>query len=265
MSNTIFYFTGTGNSLKIAKDIAGYLPDFNVIAMAKCISNIHELKPEGAVGFVFPVYYCGMPQIVRDFLNRLDLSNVNYIFLAAAYAKAGGAGGCISQANHILEKRGKRLNSGFYIKTVDNFILWTWDVPSVKKHSAIHEAAAEKAIKMAGIVEERKEYIEVSPMEYLGPVLFGYRNFIKHVNASDKSFIATESCNSCGLCAKVCPVRNIDFQNNKPEWKGRKCQRCLACLHLCPKISIQYGQITKKRHRYKNPYITNNHLFYENL
>jgi ferredoxin/flavodoxin len=256
MDNAIFYFTGTGNSLKVAKDIAEKTKtfDWNIVSIAKHISA-QPLVPKGIVGFVFPVYYCGIPQIVRDFLEKVDVTNASYIFVVAAYGSTGGNGGCLHQAKSILSRKNRRLNAGFYIKTVDNFILWTWDIPSVEKQAYIHNMTDNAAGKIAEYISNKTEYFDKSFMEYIGPVVFGYTHFIKHVNSSGKLFFTGSPCNSCGTCVKVCPTKNIQLHNGKPEWQTGYCQRCLACLHLCPQKAIEFGKNTRKRHRYKNPFI----------
>ena len=260
MSNTIFYFTGTGNSLKIAKDIAE-ASNSKIISIAKNVSNIHSFTPINTVGFIFPVYYCGIPKIVMDFMEKKDLSNISYVYVVALYGSTGGNAGCIHQARNILFKKGVKLNAGFYIKTVDNFILWTWDVPSPEKQEKIHKFTENKITEIVKHISEKINYFDKSLTEYIGPVIFGYKKFIRNVNYSDKLFFTNIQCNSCGICAKVCPTYNIIINNGKPEWKSLSCQRCLACLHLCPKKSIDYGKVTTKRSRYKNPFIKIEELY----
>jgi ferredoxin/flavodoxin len=259
----MFYFTGTGNSLKVAKDIieTSNIPDFNIVSIAKNISNVKNIVPEGIVGFVFPVYYCGIPKIVREFLKNIDLTNASYIFIVAGFGASGGNGGCIHQAKNILLQNNIRLNAGFYIKTIDNFILWTWDVPSIEKHDMINKLTNNKVKIISEYISKKTKHFDKTFMEYIGPVIFGYNNFIKNVNVSDKLFFIDNNCNSCGICAKICPTYNIKLNNGKPEWKSGNCQKCLACLHLCHKKSIEYGKKTCKRSRYKNQYIKIEELY----
>ena len=59
--NLIFCFSGTGNSLKAAKDIAAVLGDTDIVLM----KEYH--KAEGSyhtIGFVFPSYAGGVPKAV---------------------------------------------------------------------------------------------------------------------------------------------------------------------------------------------------------
>jgi Fe-S-cluster-containing hydrogenase component 2 len=53
----------------------------------------------------------------------------------------------------------------------------------------------------------------------------------------------------------VCPVNNIIIVDGKPHWQHR-CQQCLACLHYCPEIAIQYGDKTLKKGRYHHPEVS---------
>jgi len=256
MNNTIFYFTGTGNSLKLAKDIAAKVDNSNIISMAKNMDKISEISPQGAVGFVFPIYYFGLPQLVKEFVSSVNLSNASYIYIVCSYGKTLGKGGCISQTRKILKSKGAALNSAFYIQCVDNFILWTWDVPAEKTHSKFHENARRKAEFAAEIIASKKNYFDKIITEKITPIIFGYKRFIGTVNTDDKAFNITDGCNSCGLCVKICPTNNMKMVDGLPVWKSKTCQRCLACLHLCPSACIQYGKITVKRRRYKNPYIS---------
>jgi len=256
MENTIYYFTGTGNSLQVAKDISLGVQTSKLVSMSANIYNVSDFNPQGMVGFVFPVYYCGLPQLVQEFISAIDLTNASYVYIACTYGKTGGNAGCLSQAKRIFKSKGKALNAAFYVQSVDNFILWSWDIPPLSKHGALHEKARKKSECIARIVSDTRNHYDWSITEYIGPILFRYDHFYNTVNSNDTAFCSTDSCISCNLCADVCPTDNIDMRNGQPVWKSETCQRCLACLHLCPSACIQYGAITRKRHRYKNPHIT---------
>jgi len=252
MENTIYYFTGTGNSLKIAKDLCSKLNNCNVVSIAKNISEMNMFKPKGIVGFVFPVFYCGIPKIVKDFMENIDLSNASYVFITAVYGAFLGNAGCISQGKDILKKKNIKLNSAFYIKSVDNFVIWTWNVPSPEKQYIIHKMVDKKIENIYQIIQNKNEYFDKSITEYIGPIIFRYKNFLKTVNNMDSKFTVGNNCNSCGICTKICPMKNIKI-DDKPEWLNN-CQLCLACFHMCPNKTINYGKVTIKRRRYKNPY-----------
>jgi flavodoxin len=71
--NIIFYFTGTGNSLKVAKDVANVIGNCKVVSMASAykVSNKYNLFDDvDRIGFVYPVYG-GPPNFVRKFVSEL--------------------------------------------------------------------------------------------------------------------------------------------------------------------------------------------------
>ena len=63
-------------------------------------------------------------------------------------------------------------------------------------------------------------------------------------------FTVEDTCMGCGLCAKRCPVGAIQMVDGKPMWAAPKCEKCLRCLHYCPKFAIQHGPKTKDHGQY---------------
>ncbi|MGL5435481.1 MAG: EFR1 family ferrodoxin [Lachnospiraceae bacterium] len=253
MQHTVYYFTGTGNSLSLAKNIAKECGNVVIQGIAPQWEQAKTLMPKGIVGFVFPIYYCGIPQIVRQFMKEVNLSATDYIYVVCTYGTFSGNAGGLSQSRSLLRDKEKELDAGFYVKMVDNFVLLTWDVPNDKRQKVNLQKAQQKSKQIADTIIKRQNHYDRSITEHIFPVLFGYRYFIKTVNTNDRAFFTTDKCVSCGLCSEVCPTQNIALQNGKPTWKSERCQRCLSCLHLCPAESVQYGIFTKHKTRYHNP------------
>jgi len=68
----------------------------------------------------------------------------------------------------------------------------------------------------------------------------------------DKNFWTDDKCNGCGICAKICPVSNIEMVDDRPAWQHR-CEKCLTCIQWCPKEALQFKDVTLKRKRYHHP------------
>lgn len=66
-----------------------------------------------------------------------------------------------------------------------------------------------------------------------------------------ESFYATDKCNGCGICEKVCTSKSIKV-DKRPKW-GKECTQCLACINFCPTKATQFGKGTEKKGRYTNP------------
>jgi ferredoxin len=84
--------------------------------------------------------------------------------------------------------------------------------------------------------------------------------FIKKVSNMDKDFTVNDNCTGCGICEKVCPVKNIEMADNKPQYKHH-CEQCVACIQFCPQKAINYKEATQNRRRYTNPEISYKELW----
>ncbi|TKJ19222.1 MAG: 4Fe-4S ferredoxin [Promethearchaeota archaeon Loki_b31] len=249
MKTTIYYFSGTGNSLKIARDIAEKLEECELVPIAKVWQQDQLASTSEKVGFIFPLYYFGLPKIVYDFINNIELAKSNYFF--AVITRAGDVDGApLQQLDNILETKTKTLNAGFFIRMPNNFIIgYKTDSEAVQKE--FFENAINQVEKITNILKENGESFQNKTIisERMN------KKFRDKVYASDKSFYANENCTNCGICESVCPVNNIVLTEGLPQWQ-HKCQQCLACINFCPEKAIQFGTKSLETGRYHHPEIT---------
>ncbi|MCL2343948.1 MAG: flavodoxin domain-containing protein [Firmicutes bacterium] len=88
MNYTIFYFSATGNSLQIARMVAKNLKNCIVRSMTLSIPEKSFGGIGEAIGFVFPVFYCGLPRLVERFITNLVILPNTYCF---ALINSGGS------------------------------------------------------------------------------------------------------------------------------------------------------------------------------
>jgi ferredoxin len=254
MKTTIYYFTGTGNCLEVARDIGALLSTVELTPIAS-LREQNTITPKGqTVGLVFPVYDWNMPSIVENFTKKLILEGVNYIFAVATCNFLPGS--ALDRLDLLLRERGKKLSGGFVIRMPGNFLsLYGANPESIQGWKFRQKDAAVKRI--VKLVNSGRE----SGIEHPGLLfdrLFSakfYRDQ-KTVNHCDYNFwLDSEKCTGCGICQNVCPVRNIECVNGAPQWR-HGCEQCFACIQLCPKEAIQYEKNTEGRKRYKNPRVT---------
>jgi ferredoxin len=251
MKTLILYFTGTGNSLMVAKSIAKHLGDTELLHFSK-IRDRKQIEPIDALGLVFPVYWNGPPHIVLNSIPSLKALNPAYIFSIATHA--GGPGHVLSHLRAELEKNGLILNAGKCLEMPSNYILG-YNAPS---ESSIQRdlVKADRALQQfTEIIRSAKEYQPRSDFPPFSGATSDYQQFIATVNESDADFWVSEDCTGCGLCESVCPVQNIELEEGVPTWHHR-CEQCLACINWCPEAAIQYGRATSRRGRYVNPRIS---------
>lgn len=80
MSTEIFYFSGTGNSLHVAREIQRRIPGTRLTPIVSLLDGEPDKTSAEAVGFVFPQYASMAPKIVDRFIKRIDLESAKYVF-----------------------------------------------------------------------------------------------------------------------------------------------------------------------------------------
>lgn len=73
------------------------------------------------IGFVFPVYFWGLPLTVERFLDNIRITNKSaYVFAVADYG--GYAAGVIGAVGKKLSRMGLKLSYGNSVKMGENYI-----------------------------------------------------------------------------------------------------------------------------------------------
>jgi ferredoxin len=257
MRFTIYYFSATGNSLEITRRIAKELGD----CIIKPITLQATAEPVGgsdeAVGFIFPVFYNGLPRLVKRFVERLAINPETYCF--AVVNSGGSRANPLGMLEDILSQKGILLSYAEEIKMPGNYIAGH-EAPSPENIRKILDAAADRVDIASRAIADGKRKPVIRKAELWSKItnrIYLYRN----INEWDEAFITTEKCTGCGLCMEVCPVCNIRIENRRPIWQ-HNCERCLACIHWCPCEAIEYGLKTVGRSRYHNPNIKIEDMLY---
>jgi ferredoxin len=248
MENIVFYFSGTGNCLKVAKIIIGELGTGEIVSMAKP-GKYNTAKQYDTIGFVYPTYFWGLPKKVIEFVKNLNLSNNKNAYYYSIATYGGSAGNAVYQLYELLlHSHGIKINFGEKLQMFSNYVVM-YDMS--KKVDEITKKSNEKLVPIVDSIKMRRS----NSINKLTKI-FGFinKNFIKKVAHMDKDFTIDENCTGCGLCEEVCPVKNIEMINNKPRY-NHHCEQCVACIQFCPQRSINYKNATQNRGRYTNPEI----------
>jgi len=254
MQTKIFYFTGTGNSLAVARNIADELGDTELISISKVI-NENIIMDTPKVGLVFPVYMWGIPNMVVDFVNTIDITEDQYVF--AVTTCAGQPGETLIQLQKMLQKKGTDLQAGFAVREAPNTIqednIFIKIAMLIERNSKIARSGKERLSEIVNVIKNKKEHKPEtsSPLlNHFGNLIYGMA--INRINTMGK-FWADEKCNLCLNCQRICPSNNIEIVNDKPHW-SQNCEFCQACVQWCPKEAIHIKNEDLNR-RYHNPEI----------
>jgi ferredoxin/flavodoxin len=246
----IFYFTGTGNSLVIARGVAEQI--VGRLTAIPSVVNKESIQAEAKiVGVVFPVYMRGVPLIVKRFVKKLRDLEGRYIFAIATHG--GKPGATINILKKDLERSKGKLTAGFAVQMPGNYIPMYGAIEEERQRKMFEDAKERTRHIVKYVVEGRRGVMEFG-RGFASSFLSGaiYHLVSPSIPKMDKRFYLDDTCSLCGTCKKVCPVNNIDLIHGKPLWKGH-CEQCLACLQWCPEAAIQLGKTTAGRTRYHNP------------
>jgi ferredoxin/flavodoxin len=275
MLTEIYYFSGTGNSLAVARDLSGKLKA-SLIPIAAILSEDSIPIDPDVAGIVFPVYHSGLPFILREFIERTRFQGNTYVFCVFTYG-ASGPGAAVRYLRAAMRPRGGILSAGFAVKMPYNYIT---------SSGTLLDVTFEERLKMYdGWLVKRGEILKAVKNKQKGPFETGprargttspegvpipfsvalseevssrglagetRRDIWRKLPLMDGHFYRDDQCINCGICSEICPVGNIDMGLDGPVWL-HECEQCFACLQWCPNGSLQFGVNTEGGKRYHHP------------
>lgn len=241
--NVIFCFSGSGNCLDIAKNIATKLGDTDIIMM-RSEPSVKDVTAAKRVGFVFPCYGGGLPGDMEKYVSMLKISPDAYTFGVCSCAAYLGTG---------LYKLDRIIHLDYWAK-ITHQCSCIWLFPHGMMLPLLPAPLAQKrAEKLAANVAE--EILSARRSDKRPP-----NNPVNRVESqmwpkiADKkgaAMRAGDACVGCGQCVELCPRGNIRLENGKAVI-GNNCVQCLSCLQYCPKEAINLGGVSVNRARYHN-------------
>lgn len=284
MSVEIYYFSGTGNSLAVARDIAANLE-------GRCLSipSLMEREPicveAEVLGFVFPVYHKSIPLILKRFVEKLADLDKKYLFSVSTYGDTPGQ--ATPHLQQLLQSRGGQLAAGFGVHLPYNYLTPSWSLKdffgtftlrevSPEQQQILFEQAQKKIAEITTFVRARQTgtyemthdivsrlldslnlserlaksvWLKIAGVEEVPDL-----PFLESRQLMGRAFHADEQCVGCGICARICPLGNISMVDGRPVWHEH-CEQCFACLQWCPQSAVQFGAHTTAKRRYHHPQV----------
>lgn len=257
----VFYFTGTGNSLYIARQLAE--ENTELLSIPQMVKQGKYEFEADEIGIVYPIYGHMPPNMVRRFIQKANLK-ADYLFAVLTYGNRKC--NAVEIWDEVSRQAGKRFDYIGTIIMVDNW-LPNFDMNEQMK---IDKHIPENLQKITADInggrhwhepvteEERQQHQGFMQRSGLDPEV-GF--LIK----SEKSFTVTDACIDCGICTYVCPRGNYELTSRGAKMSG-DCEFCFACIQNCSQKAIQFrksedgsfpdGTEKNPNARYRNEHIS---------
>lgn len=259
MGTEIYYLTGTGNSLHIARELQRRIPGTALVPMVGALRSGRLQSSAETVGLVFPIHAFTMPLTVAQFLREADLGSASYLF---AVATRDCMAKVFADVDRILAGQGRSLDASFSFEMPQNYIA-VFEVPSESKIAQLESAAQQSLDEIQAVVVGRQPRRQedgaiLSLLAHsLAPVITLAYHRTRYFGL-ERAFYAGAECTGCGLCERVCLSDKIRLVDGVPQWDPDvPCTFCFACIHFCPARAIQVRRRrTAQRARYHHPQIS---------
>jgi ferredoxin len=264
----IYFFSGTGNTLFLAKELKKRIPETILIPIAALRDSKVVIPKRRKIGFCFPNHGGQIPVAMKMFIKKLKLKGDEYLF---ALVSSGGTGcNAFATIDKIIKRKGQQLNGKFLIN-VPSFNPKTDDVTSFPANAELEAFKISVPEKLDTIADAINQTINLTKLDVppyqlpwiieriLAPMVLSiyerYPSFLKDY------FYVDPRCTGCGVCEQVCPTGRIKVEK-EPVWNSKiQCYTCHACLAFCSEGSIQVkpkliwaGSKTLENPRFKPQY-----------
>ena len=243
----IFYFSGTGNSQRVAEQLARITGDDRVF--------LNRLLREREAGtfcserplvFVSPTYAWRLPRIVEDWIRRARFEGNSDAYFVLSCGT--GCGNAAAYARRLCAEKGLRFRGLAPVLMPENYLAM-FSTPDAAQCREIIDRALPCIASLAESIRAGEGFPDRKP-SLVGRLESGPINPLFYaLCVRDSAFRSLEGCTGCGRCARTCPVNNIVLREGLPAWQGN-CIHCMACIAGCPAGAIEYGSRSRGKHRH---------------
>ena len=232
------YLSGTGNTKFCVSKLAKLLDENAPVIAIEDDAAIPAIGSYQNIILGYPVQFSNAPKMIRDHIlkNQKLWEGKNVLCVATMGAFSGDGAGC---AARILRKCGAFVLGGLHLKMPDSVC----DSKLLKKSTEEKIKIIQRAEKKINntVLQIKDGKFPQDGLSFFAHIagLFGQRLWFYNKTAqySDKLKIDRSNCIGCGNCVRICPMKNLSFENGTILPYG-KCTMCYRCISQCPQKAI---------------------------
>lgn len=233
-----YYFSGTGNTLLVVKEMAKTFEENGIKVTLRRMekSDSKDIDLNKTIGLGFPVAEQGTYPFVWDFVNTLPDAHRTPIFMVdTLMAYSGGAVGPMKKI--VKEKGYEPIGAKEIVMPNSLMVLKIKEKKNARKVQKGLKKAREYAL---DILNGKAKWSRVPGGSDLMALSSKNERGWKTLGKFVPLILDEEKCVKCGLCVKLCPIDNI-VMKEYPEIKD-ECLHCLRCFAFCPSKAIAMGK-----------------------
>ena len=233
----IWFFSGTGNTLKCAKALETALIERGVPVGLHEIADGSETATERDLVICYPVYGFNMPLVLKSFCRNLT-GGGNVWFLKTSGEPLHLNDNSSAQMIRILQKKGYRIKGEFHyimpysmvFRHTDELASRMWETAQKRIPDAAEKIASGEETPIAAPISAKI----VSALCRIEHWFYPRNGRLFRVDS--------KKCIRCLKCVQNCPTKNITFEDGRFRF-GKNCIGCVRCSFNCPTGAIRIGLI----------------------
>lgn len=255
----IYYFSGTGNTEKVAREYKKIFEENNVETLLYSagdnFDNMPNPKDYDYVGLAYPIHGFNAPYPIFDLIKLFPKfeDNKKEIFIIKS------SGEPLTINNISSEPLMARLKPKGYILTNEYHYVMPYNI--MFRHTDEFASKMWKTAKALCVIEanevlqKKQRFLKKIPFGRIIAFLFRIEHPAMKINGN--LFKVKKICTHCNLCVKKCPVHNIYNDENGDIKFKNKCVMCTSCAFRCPVDAITIGILNGWRvngaYKFENP------------